>query len=166
MADFPEAVAVLVAAEPAAVGKAMKVREFTDQLKDEPIVAAIAAAEQKSSGEIRVFIAHRHVDDVMAAAWKQFQQLGMEKTKNRNGVLLYFAPRARQFAVVGDQGIHEKCGPAFWQDVSTAMTHQLKQGKYTEAVVEAVTRVGDLLAQHFPPDPDNPNELSNEIVRG
>ena len=45
------------------------------------------------------------------------------------------------------------------------MADLLKQGHYTEAVVVAVQRVGDLLAKHFPPLPDNPDELPNKVER-
>lgn len=143
----------------------MQPHEFTDQLNDQAIVAAIVTAEAKCSGEIRVFVGQRRVTNVMTAAWHQFKQLGMEQTRHRNGVLIYFAPRSRQFAVIGDLGVHQKCGDTFWRDVSTTMSQQLKLGKLTEAVVEAVGKIGNLLAQHFPPDSENPNELPNSIVR-
>ena len=34
----------------------------------------------------------------------------MHKTRERNAVLIFVAPRAHKFAVVGDKAIHEKCG--------------------------------------------------------
>ena len=41
----------------------------------------------------------------------------MTRTRERNAVLLYFAPVSRKFAVVGDAGVHEKCGAGFWEEI-------------------------------------------------
>lgn len=140
--------------------------EFLDQLDDAKIIAAIGAAESNSSGEIRVYVSHKKREDALAAARLRFQKLGMAKTRQRNAVLIYFAPLTRQFAIVGDTGIHQKCGADFWPDISMAMSAQLKQGKFTEAIVDAIQKTGALLAQHFPRDPDDRNELPNEVERG
>jgi uncharacterized membrane protein len=142
----------------------MKVTEFIGQLDEAKIVAAIAEAERQTSGEIRVYISHRAHADALAFAQKRFQQLGMTRTRQRNAVLLYLAPRTRQFAIVGDSGVHAKCGDAFWQEVGVQLGAGLKQGDYTAAVVQAVARIGALLAAHFPPVPGDVNELSNAIL--
>lgn len=143
----------------------MKLREFIDKLDDNKVMAAIAAAEQKSSGEIRVFVSNDKPADALAAAQAQFLKMRMASTRERNGVLLYFAPKVQQFAVVGDQGIHEKCGADFWQHIAADISSRLKAGAFTEAVAEAVKEIGDLLARHFPRSPDDRNELPNQIVR-
>ena len=129
----------------------MKVKEFIDQLDEKRIVAAIAEAEKQTSGEIRVYISHRAHANAQAIAQKRFHQLGMTKRQHRNAVLLYIAPRSRQFAIVGDSGVHEKCGDAFWQEVSAKLGAAMKQGDYTSAVVQTIGRIGQLLAEHFPP---------------
>ena len=144
----------------------MKPDEFLDQLDDAKIVAAIGEAERQSSGEIRVYVSHKKREDALAAAQVRFQKLGMTRTRHRNAVLIYFAPLTHQFAVVGDAGVHEKCGDDFWRDISAAMSAQLKQGKFTEAIVDAIQKTGALLAQHFPRDPDDRNELPNQVERG
>ena len=55
------------------------------------VVAAIAAAESHTSGEIRVVIARHPAADPGAAAQRQFERLGMTHTKARNGVLIFLA---------------------------------------------------------------------------
>ncbi len=144
----------------------MQLDEFLEQLDDAKIVAAIGEAEQRSSGEIRVYVSHKKREDALAAAHVRFQKLGLTKTRHRNAVLIYFAPITRQFAIVGDVGIHQKGGDDFWRDSSAAMSAQLKQGKFTEAVVDAIRKTGALLEEHFPRDPDDRNELPNEVERG
>lgn len=144
----------------------MKANEFISKLDEARIVDAIAAAEARSSGEIRVFVAHGAVDDALAAARDQFGRLGMTATRERNGVLVYIAPRSQQFAVWGDVGIHQKCGESFWREIVEAATNHLREGRFTEAVVEAVQRTGEVLARHFPRQPDDRNELPDNVVSG
>jgi uncharacterized membrane protein len=143
----------------------MKPKEFIDKLDDNRVMAAIAEAERKSSGEIRVFVSNEKPPDALAAAEAQFLKLGMAQTRERSGVLIFFAPKIQQFAVVGDKGIHERCGANFWQQIALEITTHLKAGEFTEAVVDAVTHIGDVLAKHFPRSPDDRNELPNQIIR-
>lgn len=142
----------------------MKPNLFLAQLDEARIREAIAAAESKSSGEIRIFVAHQKVEDPLIAAQEQFLKLGMDRTRERNAVLIYFAPVTQKFAVVGDEGVHAKCGESFWADVAGEMRTALKGGFSTEALLGAVQRIGELLARHFPPRPDDRNELPNEIL--
>ena len=145
----------------------MKAKHFLDVLDHPRVLAAIKAAELTTSGQIRVTVSHHAVEDAVAAARAQFAKLGMEKTAARNGVLIYLAPESRKFAVVGDQGIHERCGgDEYWQKVvGETMRPLLKESRFTDAIVAAVGEVGQVLAEHFPPDPDGArtNELPDEI---
>ena len=85
--------------------------------------------------------------------------------KQRNAVLIYIVPLTQQFAVLGDIGIHEKCGDSFWQRIVDGMTQRMKKDQFTDAIVDAVREVGAALHQHFPATRDDTNELSNEIAR-
>ncbi|MEW6159114.1 MAG: TPM domain-containing protein [Verrucomicrobiota bacterium] len=143
----------------------MKTKEFVSHLDETAITAGIAEAERKSSGEIRVFISNKHVPDALGEAQKQFVRSGMDRTKARNGVLIYFAPRSQTFAIVGDAGIHAKAGDGLWNHIAEAMAEHLKQSDYTGAILVAVSEVGKVLAQHFPREPGDTDELSNQILR-
>jgi uncharacterized membrane protein len=88
----------------------------------------------------------------------------MAATAARNGVLIFLAPRSRNFAVIGDRGVHEKCGPTFWTDLAAAMTERFKRAEFTEGLVHGIERAGERLATHFPRRGDDPNELSNDIT--
>ena len=143
----------------------MKPREFITQLDEAKIVAAIAEAERRTSGEIRVYVSHKQREDALAAAHVRFRKLGMTKTRHRNAVLIYFAPLTHKFAIVGDTGIHEKCGDNFWQAIASEMSDLLKKQLFTEAIITAVKKVGEVLGRHFPRGKDDRNELPNKIVQ-
>src|SRR6266576_3046952 len=133
----------------------MNPKHFIEKLDEARIVSAIAAAERKSSGEIRVYISHQKRPDALAAAKARFQALGMQNTRDHNAILIYFAPESHQFALWGDIGVHEKCGEIFWTEIASGMATLLKSGKLTEAVEHAVNEAGAALARHFPRRPDD-----------
>lgn len=142
----------------------MKPSKFIQQLCEAEIVAAIRAAEQKTSGEVRVFISHQaEVTDPVAAAQAQFTRLAMTQTRERNAILIYLAPGPRKFAVIGDSGVHARCGDAFWQQLALSMADHFRQSAFTEGIVQGIKRAGELLAGHFPRRPDDDNELSDRV---
>jgi uncharacterized membrane protein len=143
----------------------MRTKQFLSKLEHDQIVAAIRAAESKTSGQIRVYIQRGKLNtDPLISAQKKFRRLRMDKTSERNAVLIFIAPRAHKFAVVGDKAIHEKCGEHFWQRVVTAMHHCFRQDKFTEGIGGAIAVIGDMLGAHFPRTATSSNELPDEII--
>ncbi len=93
---------------------------------------AIRAAEQRTSGEIRVAIARSWFwGDARASAERAFRRMGVSATRARNGVLIFVAPRRRKVAVIGDVGIHAKVAPDFWAAVVERMTADFRRGDRT-----------------------------------
>jgi uncharacterized membrane protein len=143
----------------------MQPRAFLQALDDDAILRAIRAAEERSSGEIRVHVSSHETTDAQKDAAARFEALGMTKTRERNGVLFYLAPKSRAFAVIGDTAIHERCGPAFWTEIASAMEAAFREGRYTDGLVAGIARAGFALAEHFPRQHDDANELSDEVSR-
>jgi uncharacterized membrane protein len=141
----------------------MRTRDFINQLRHDDIVAAIRAAELRTSGELRVFISRQEVDDALPAAQKEFLRLEMQNTRERNGVLIFVAPRSCKFAVVGDAAVHQKCGDVFWQELAAVMGGHFRKSDFTNGIVHGVHKAGHLLAQYFPRRPDDRNELPDRV---
>ena len=142
----------------------MRTKEFLGKLEHDRIARAIATAEAKTSGEIRVFIQRGNVPDAVSDARDQFERLGMTRTRERNAVLIFVAPRAQKFAVIGDRGVYEKCGQPFWEALTQAMRPHFQAQNFTDAIVHAVREAGQLLGQHFPRRPDDRNELPDTVL--
>jgi uncharacterized membrane protein len=162
------AVGALVVEAPAEDGNPrVRTHDFLRQLDEAAVVQAIQQAESKTSGEIRVFVTTRPVaaDDIIDRATRRFEKLGMTATQDRNAVLLYFAPRSQQFAIIGDKEVHEKFGAELWREMAAMMADKLRAARYTEAIVSGISMAGELLARHFPRGTDDRNELPNEIDR-
>jgi uncharacterized membrane protein len=145
----------------------MRTKEFLRKLEHDAIVKAIRDAESKTSGEIRVFIQRGKLDiDPLIAAQKKFHKLGMQNTPERNAVLIFVAPRAHKFAIVGDEGIHRRCGEELWRRLVERMREHFRNEKFSHALVEAIDEAGKAMSSHFPKRLTSSRELSDEIVEG
>jgi uncharacterized membrane protein len=131
--------------------------------EEERLIKAIKLAEQKTSGEIRVHIESKHALKPIKRAQDVFKILNMHQTKERNGILFYLAIHSKQFAVWGDEGIHQKVSQAFWDDISEACISNFKKDLFIEGLEASITLCGDKLKLHFPLQTDDANELSDEI---
>ncbi|HJU83326.1 MAG TPA: TPM domain-containing protein [Holophagaceae bacterium] len=129
----------------------------------ERVKTAITEAERLSSGEIRVSLSRFFFGDVHHAARRNFERLGMHRTHHRNGVLIFVVPSRRKVVVLGDEGIHGRVGQAFWGETAAAITARFKDDDYTGGLVAGIEALGRALAQHFPPEARNPDELPNEV---
>ena len=145
----------------------MRTHQFLSRLDHDRIVRTLKNAEASTSGQIRVFIQRgRLEEDALPVAQKKFHRLGMEKTRERNAVLIFVVPRARKFAVIGDEGVHQKCGDEFWRRLVDRMRVHFQHENFTDALAEAVEETGKLLTRYFPKTSSSENELSDDIVEG
>jgi uncharacterized membrane protein len=145
-----------------------KRKEFFSHDEQERIINAIRLAEQQTSGEIRVYTESRcrFVDPLDRAA-EVFWGLKMDMTKDRNGVLVYIAMKDRQFAILADQGIHEKVGQTFWNQEVSVMKQHFSNALPADAIEAVINDVGQALRTHFPYDrATDKNELPDDLVFG
>jgi uncharacterized membrane protein len=143
----------------------MRTREFLSKVDHDRIVQAIREAERNTSGEIRVFVQRGKLkSDPLAAAQRKFHRLSMHKTRERNAVLIFVAPRAHKFAVVGDKAIHQKCGDEFWQRIVERMRTHFQKEKFSDALVEAINEVGKVLASDFPKTRGGTDQLPDDVI--
>jgi uncharacterized membrane protein len=132
------------------------------------IVDAIRAAEQQTSGEVRVYIESKNVYvDPMDRAAEVFYNLKMDKTDNRNAVLLYIAMKHRQLALFGDEGIYNVTGAAYWNNAVKEMIANFSGHHEVDGIVNCIHTIGQTLKEKFPFDKvSDKNELPDEIVFG
>ncbi len=133
------------------------------------VVARIRAAEERTTGEVRVFVERRcRYVDAMDRAVQLFAQLGMARTERRNACIVYVAVADHQYAIFGDEEIYARAGgPRFWEAAAEKLRTGLRAGDVAGAVADCVDTLADALSTHFPYDPAvTRNELPDEIVFG
>lgn len=115
---------------------------------------------------VRRFVTPRSVRRarVRRAAMEQFLAHGLHITRERTGVLIFAALADHQVEVVADEGIHSKVDQAIWADAVEALVTGMKRNDPAAGFEAAIGLCGGVLAEHFPPRPDNPNEIKDRLV--
>ena len=145
-----------------------KKKEYFSTEEKQQLVEAIRKAEQRTSGEVRLFIEGKcRFVDAMDRAKELFLQLEMDRTQDRNATLIYVAVKDKQAAVLGDRGIHEKVGQQYWENEVQKMMGYFKHHDLAQGLCACITDIGEALHHYFPYDRDtDKNELPDEIVFG
>lgn len=145
-----------------------KRKDFFTETQKAQLVAAIQAAERRTSGEVRVYVeSHCSYLDAIDRAREVFATLGMHETAARNATLVYIAVKDRQAAVYGDTGIHEKVGAAYWQETIAGMLREFRSEQLADGICLGIGRLGEALQAYFPYDAaTDKNELPDDIVFG
>lgn len=129
----------------------------------------IAEIEKFTSGEIRLCFQLRRawIDRKLTTrdlAMKEFYKLGMEKTKDKTGVLLFILFKERKFEVVADEGINDKISQERWNKITNHLIDEFKAGHFKDGIIKALDEIKDTLMKEFPRKSDDADELSNDIV--
>lgn len=141
----------------------MSTNGFLTDKQEQKIIKAIAEAENRTSGEVRVHIEHKCKRDPLERAAKIFHELGMDETELQNGVLIYIATEDHKAAVYAGKGILKQVEDGFWDGVLNIILNHFKKEEYEAGLVEAIKKVGFKLKELFPSRQDDINELSDEI---
>ena len=144
----------------------MKASSFFTKEQQDHICDAIKEAEKETSGEIRVHIETRLSGDVLDRASWIFKKIGMDRTKERNGVLFYLAIKNRKFAIIGDTGINARVPEGFWDKIKNVMESDFREKRFSDGLAKGILMAGDQLKEHFPHLADDVNELPDEISFG
>ena len=131
--------------------------------QQELIVKSIQQAEHGTSGEIRVHLEESTRKDPLLRAEEMFLKLGMQKTKDRTGVLIYAAVKDQKLAIIGDKGIHDVVGGDFWEMERDLLVEHFAKGNYADGLVKIIELIGEQLRQFFPQKPGDKNELPDEV---
>lgn len=145
-----------------------KPKPFFNKQAQHDIREAIVLAEQRTSGEIRLFVESRcrYVDPIERAR-EVFYSLKMDKTAQQNGVLVYMAFKDRQLSIFGDEGIYQKTGIRFWEEEVQKLLAWFNKDDYTAGFITIIKEIGEALNLHFPyNEKTDKNELPDEIVFG
>ena len=129
------------------------------------LIEAIREQEARTSAEIRICICDRLILRPERYAWQKFDEIGMRKTRHRNGALILMLPRMKTVVILGDSGFDAVVSPEFWRESVKAMIAQMHELGPLDSLREGLRRLGDTLSIHWPREADDVNELPDEILR-
>lgn len=145
------------------------VKSFLSKEDLKAVAEAITETERHTSGEIRVAIRQKRAKhesklSVEQLARLEFARLGMVKTVERTGVLLFILIEAREFFILADEHINQRVAPKTWEGIAREMAAKFAKAEYRDGLQAAVKSVGEHLASHFPIRKGDKNELPNDIA--
>jgi len=132
------------------------------------IAAKIKEKEGNTAGEIVVSVKEKkpllkQKKTVSDLAVLEFKKLGIKKTRDHTGILIFILLKEREFYILADSAIHEKVEENTWEGVKDRMQDKFREKKFCDGILNAVDEVGTILAKHFPRKSDDTNELSDEV---
>lgn len=115
---------------------------------------------------LRLFLTPRSIRAarVRAKAINLFRVGAEAKTMGRTGVLLFVSLNEHRADIVADTEIASKVDPAVWGDAMAALIAHVRRDEAGKGMAEAVRLMGIVLAEHFPQDDENPNELPDRLI--
>ena len=144
-----------------------KKREFFTAEEQRRMVDAIQNAEKNTSGEVRVFVEGKcSYVNAVDRAQEIFFKLQMDKTKDRNAVLLYMAIDDHQLALFADEGIYQRLGADYWNKEVQTILSSFTKHDILGGICRGVTDIGDALKEQFPYETADRNEIPDEIIFG
>ena len=135
------------------------------------IEAAIGTSEKTHDGELRFAVeAGLHPlplwrgQTARQRAQEVFSALNVWDTAHNSGVLIYVQLVDRRIEIVADRGISAQVAQSEWDAICRRMEDAFKGGCFEAGAVTAIAEITALLARHFPPLGENPNELPDRPV--
>ena len=133
------------------------------------ITNKIREYEKLTAGEICVSIKERKtffqkrrtVDEL---AKHEFVRLGIGKTRDKTGILIYIILEERQFFILADSAINNKVGENTWHKIKDGMQEFFMKGMFAKGIIHGVEETGKVLAEHFPVKPDDTNEIPDKVI--
>ncbi len=131
---------------------------------------AVSAGERRHRGEVRFAVeAELSTWQLLkglsprARAAQVFSKLGVGRTRESTGVLVYVLLADRAVEILADRGIAAKVAEGEWRRIAEGMREAFGKGRFEAGSVAGVEAIAALLARHFPArEGDNPDELPDE----
>jgi len=133
------------------------------------ITNKIREYEKLTAGEICVSIREKKTffqrrKSVEELAKQEFVRLGIGKTRDKTGILLYIILEERQFYILADAAINNKVTVNTWHKIKDSMQKFFIKGMFAKGILHVVEETGKVLAEHFPVKSDDSNEISDRVV--
>jgi putative membrane protein len=96
-------------------------------------------------------------------AREQFFARDLHLTEGRTGILIFVSVAEHYVEILADTGIDAKVDSAVWQGAVDGFVTAVKAGRVADGFVATIGACGAVLAEHFPSQGRNPDELPNRL---
>jgi putative membrane protein len=116
---------------------------------------------------VRRFVIPRKVQRQRARrlAYETFFKAGVHRATHRAGILIFVSVEERYVQIIADEGVAAKVDNSVWDAAVATFVSQVRAGRIADGFLQCIGQCGEVLAQHFPPNDDQPvNELANRLI--
>ena len=105
-------------------------------------------------------------EEVFEKALRVFRELELNRTAERTGILILVSLLEHRVQVLADSGINARVKSGTWDEVVEIVLAGIKRGDLCQGLCDAIERCGEILANEFPVQPDDVNELPDRLHKG
>jgi uncharacterized membrane protein len=129
----------------------------------------IKKVEMNTAGEIcvsirekrKIFKRRKSIKDL---AEEEFFRLGINRTMDKTGIIIFILLAEREFYLLADEGINKKVEQSVWDNIADKMHNYFVHGEFCGGILFGIEEAGKILAENFPVKPGDKNELSNRVI--
>jgi putative membrane protein len=70
----------------------------------------------------------------------------------------------KYFDIIADEGIFAKIPDETWNRLEEKLKAEFRAGNYLNGIIHLISEMGEILLEEFPVNPDDVNELPDDIV--
>jgi len=108
--------------------------------------------------------ADRKEEAVRTRAFVAFYEHGLDKTRQKSGVLFFLSLFERKVHLLADQGIYSKIGQETLDRYAGIVVQGIKKGHACDTLCQVIQDTGQLLSTHFPTVAGDTNELPDAVI--
>lgn len=97
-------------------------------------------------------------------AYETFRILGLHKTSNYQSVMIFVSLYEKYVEIIVDSAISAKIDSSLWQNTINTFLENVKNDKFEEGYLQAISEIGAILIEYFPIAPNDTNELPNGLI--
>lgn len=97
-------------------------------------------------------------------AYKNFHNLGLNRTKTRAGIMFFVSIDEKYVAIITDSAIKERLEDKYWEEIVESFIQDVKNGQIAHGYIRAIESCTKVLAEKFPIQKDDKNELLDEVI--
>lgn len=144
-------------------------KEFLNKTDLEEIQNKISEIEKSTSGELRLCLKLKRgllekKNTVRDIAMKEFYKLGMHKTEDKTGILIFILFGEKKFEIVAGEGINSRISQNTWDEMTKKLIKDFSEGNYKKGLIYCIQNIGEILSREFPVKEGDRNELPDEII--
>lgn len=112
----------------------------------------------------RIIIPKRAMmEKVNQRAVRHFMESGVYQTKERTGILIFISQLEHRVELLADKGINKKIPQEKWNSIVQNIITGIRTQNLTQHLCASIKECGQLLESQFPIEPDDENELKDDI---